>query len=60
MVLRIMFFALMAIGLVGFGTVAWISTRPPPPPPHVAAPPPPAGINVTAPLASTLFCQFAG
>jgi pilus assembly protein CpaB len=46
MVLRIMFFALMAIGLVGFGTVAWISTRPPPPPPHVAAPPPPAKIAV--------------
>jgi len=46
MVLRIMFFALMAIGLVGFGTVAWISTRPPPPPPHVAAAPPPAKIAV--------------
>src|ERR1700746_3282908 len=46
MVLRIMFFALMAIGLVGFGTVAWISTRPPPPPPHVAAPPPPAKVAV--------------
>jgi pilus assembly protein CpaB len=46
MVLRIMFFALMAIGLVGFGTVAWISTRPPPPPPHAAAPPPPAKIAV--------------
>jgi pilus assembly protein CpaB len=46
MVLRIMFFALMAIGLVGFGTVAWISTRPPPPPPQVAAPPPPAKIAV--------------
>ena len=46
MILRIMFFALMAVGLVGFGTVAWISTRPPPPPPHVAAPPPPAKIAV--------------
>jgi pilus assembly protein CpaB len=46
MVVRIMFFALMAIGLVGFGTVAWISTRPPPPPPQVAAPPPPAKIAV--------------
>jgi pilus assembly protein CpaB len=46
MVLRIMFFALMAVGLVGFGTVAWISTRPPPPPPHVAAPPPPAKVAV--------------
>ncbi len=31
MVLRLAFFALMAIGLMGFGTVAWISTRPPPP-----------------------------
>jgi pilus assembly protein CpaB len=46
MVLRMMFFALMAIGLVGSGTVAWISTRPPPPPPHVAAPLPPAKIAV--------------
>jgi pilus assembly protein CpaB len=46
MVVRIMFFALMAIGLVGFGTVAWISTRPPPPPPQVAAPPPPAKVAV--------------
>ncbi len=40
MVLRIGFFMLMAVGLLGFGTVAWISTRPPaaavagePPPP---------------------------
>ena len=30
MVIRITFFILMALGLVGFGTVAWISTRPPP------------------------------
>jgi pilus assembly protein CpaB len=37
MILRITFFALMALGLVGFGTVAWISTRPPPAP-VVAAP----------------------
>jgi pilus assembly protein CpaB len=29
MVLRVVFFALMALGLIGFGTVAWISTRPP-------------------------------
>jgi pilus assembly protein CpaB len=28
--IRIVFFALMAFGLVGFGTVAWIATRPPP------------------------------
>ena len=32
MVLRISLFALMALGLLGFGTVAWISSRPPPPP----------------------------
>jgi pilus assembly protein CpaB len=30
MVLRLAFFMLMAVGLLGFGTVAWISTRPPP------------------------------
>jgi pilus assembly protein CpaB len=28
MILRIVFFALMAVGLIGFGTVAWIATRP--------------------------------
>jgi len=31
MILRLAVFALMALGLLGFGTVAWISTRPPPP-----------------------------
>jgi len=31
MVLRLAFFALMALGLLGFGTVAWIATRPPTP-----------------------------
>ena len=30
MILRVVFFALMALGLTGFGTVAWLSTRPPP------------------------------
>jgi pilus assembly protein CpaB len=30
MVLRLAFLALMALGLLGFGTVAWISTRGPP------------------------------
>lgn len=30
MVLRVAFFALMALGLMGFGTVAWMSMRPPP------------------------------
>lgn len=29
MILRLAFFALMALGLLGFGTVAWVSTRPP-------------------------------
>ena len=32
MVVRVLFFVLMALGLVGFGTVAWIATRPPPTP----------------------------
>ena len=40
MIVRIMFFALMAMGLLGFGTVAWISTRPPAT--AAAAVPPPA------------------
>ncbi len=31
MIVRLMFFVLMAAGLAGFGTVAWIATRPPPP-----------------------------
>lgn len=30
MILRVVFFALMAVGLIGFGAVAWIATRPPP------------------------------
>ncbi len=30
MILRIVFFALMAVGLAGFGGVAWIATRPTP------------------------------
>lgn len=29
MVLRVAFFVLMALGLTGFGTVAWLATRPP-------------------------------
>jgi pilus assembly protein CpaB len=29
-IIRLTFFALMALGLLGFGTVLWISTRPPP------------------------------
>jgi pilus assembly protein CpaB len=47
MVLRIIFFALMALGLVGFGTVAWISSRPPPPA-AAAAQPPAAKVTVLA------------
>jgi pilus assembly protein CpaB len=46
MILRIVFFALMAMGLLGFGTVAWISTRPPVS--AEAAPAPPAKITVLA------------
>ena len=30
MIFRLVFFVLMALGLTGFGTVAWIATRPPP------------------------------
>jgi pilus assembly protein CpaB len=43
MLLRFAVFGLMALGLGGFGTVAWLSTRPPPPPPSLVAdaPPPP-------------------
>jgi pilus assembly protein CpaB len=37
MIIRLAFFALMALGLVGFGTVAWIATRPPLPDPAVVA-----------------------
>ncbi len=43
MMLRIVLFLMMATGLAGFGTVAWLSTRPAPAPVPVAvAPPPPA------------------
>jgi len=30
MIIRLAFLALMALGLLGFGTVLWVSTRPPP------------------------------
>ena len=33
MLLRVAFFVLMALALVGFGTVAWLTLRPPSPPP---------------------------
>lgn len=48
MILRIAFFVMMALGLVGFGTVAWISTRPPPPPPTAEAPSPTTRTVLTA------------
>ncbi|MDE2517169.1 MAG: Flp pilus assembly protein CpaB [Rhodospirillales bacterium] len=47
MVLRIAFFVLMAVGLLGFGTVAWIATRTPPKP-HIAAQPVTTSILVAA------------
>ncbi|MEJ0016002.1 MAG: Flp pilus assembly protein CpaB [Acetobacteraceae bacterium] len=53
MILRIMFFALMAIGLVGFGTVAWIATRPPAPPPSAAAPAAPTKVTVLTAVRAT-------
>ena len=28
MIIRVVFFILMSLGLIGFGTVAWITTRP--------------------------------
>ena len=39
MIVRIAAFGLLALGLGGFGTVAWIATRPPPPVPSPAAAP---------------------
>jgi pilus assembly protein CpaB len=45
MVIRVTFFLLMALGLIGFGTVAWISTRPPAQA-AVAADAPPAKLTV--------------
>ncbi len=37
MILRFAFFALTALGLLGFAIVAWIATRPPPPDPATLA-----------------------
>jgi nitrate reductase NapE component len=37
MVLRIALFVLMAVGLLGFGAVAWFSAMPAPPPELKAA-----------------------
>ena len=42
MLLRVALFIVMAVGLAGFGTVAWISTRTP-------APPPPKAVAIAAP-----------
>jgi pilus assembly protein CpaB len=41
MLIRVAFFVLMALGLIGFGTVAWITTRPPTPVVADGSPPPP-------------------
>lgn len=56
MVLRVAFFMLMALALVGFGTVAWVALRQPPPAPapipQIAsvAPPAPAVVQAPAPV----------
>ena len=42
MVLRIVLFAIMAMGLGGFGIIAWVSTRPPPAVADAAKPAPEA------------------
>ena len=64
MLLRIALFALMAVGLLGFGTVAWVSTHPSAPPapvPVVAVvaepapapvPPPPPAVRITVLVAA--------
>ncbi|HUB10738.1 MAG TPA: Flp pilus assembly protein CpaB [Acetobacteraceae bacterium] len=52
MVLRLAFFILMAVGLLGFGTVAWISTRPPPPAAAAANQPPPPPVTRTVLVAA--------
>lgn len=46
MLLRVVFFALMALGLVGFGTVAWISSHPPTAEAKVMVPAPSATVAV--------------
>jgi pilus assembly protein CpaB len=53
-VLRVAFFMLMALALVGFGTVAWVALRQPPPAPapfaQVAPPAPAASVSAPAPV----------
>ena len=46
MVLRIILFAMMAMGLGGFGIIAWVSTRPPPAVADAAKPAPEAVAEV--------------
>ncbi len=48
MLLRVALFTLMAIGLGGFGTVAWYSMRPAPPPVTQAEAPPPHAMMLAA------------
>lgn len=52
MILRLALFALMALGIGGFGMVAWLGMQPPPAPVVAAAqpeaPPPPTRVNVLA------------
>ncbi|MGH7067943.1 MAG: Flp pilus assembly protein CpaB, partial [Acetobacteraceae bacterium] len=48
MAVRIALFVLMALGLTGFGTVAWIATRTPAHHKLVIAPPPKVGVLVAA------------
>ncbi len=48
MLFRVMFFVLMALGLTGFGTAAWVMSRPPAPPAVVEAPAPKKLVVVAA------------
>jgi len=50
MVVRIVLYALLALGLAGFGGVLWFGSRPPPPPAQAAAaaPQPPVKLLVAA------------
>ena len=55
MLIRLAVFGLLALGLAGFGTVAWLATRPPPTPPTVAAAPlPPPVHHIILAAAGTL------
>lgn len=56
MVLRVAFFMLMALALVGFGTVAWVALRQPPPAP---APVAPVAAPVPAPVPQKKFLVAA-